>query len=128
MGKTNSRSSKLVAQPKKAPKLDKVFTCPFCNHPESVKCLIYLKLGYAEASCLICEESYCTVPHNLTAPTDIYHEWIDECEHANDDAVCAFAVEMATDEQRHIEKLETLLAREPLPSGGEGVDELSLVK
>ena len=54
--------------------------------------------------------------------------YIDVAEHATDDAVCAFAVEMATDEQRHIEKLETLLAREPLPSGGEGVDELSLVK
>jgi transcription elongation factor Elf1 len=85
MGKRKSRSSKLAAQPKKAPKLDKVFTCPFCNHPESVKCCIDLKLGYAEASCLICDESYCTVPNNLTAPTDVYHEWIDECERANDD-------------------------------------------
>nr|XP_034601620.1 transcription elongation factor 1 homolog [Setaria viridis]TKW11361.1 hypothetical protein SEVIR_6G228500v2 [Setaria viridis] len=83
MGKRKSRSSKLAAQPKKAPKLEKVFTCPFCNHPESVKCCIELKYGYAEASCLICDESYCIVPDNLTAPTDVYHEWIDECERAN---------------------------------------------
>ena len=41
--------------------------------------------------------------------------YIDVAEHASDDAVCAFAVEMATDEQRHIPRLETLLAREPLP-------------
>ncbi|CAN6190833.1 unnamed protein product [Urochloa humidicola] len=83
MGKRKSRSSKLVAQPKKAPKLEKVFICPFCNHPESVKCRIHLRYGYAEALCLICDESYCTVPNNLTAPTDVYHEWIDECERAN---------------------------------------------
>ncbi|CAN6165001.1 unnamed protein product [Urochloa humidicola] len=64
MGKRKSRSSKLAAQPKKAPKLEKVFTCPFCNHPESVKCRIHLKYGYAEALCLICDESYCTVVPN----------------------------------------------------------------
>ena len=39
--------------------------------------------------------------------------YIDVAEHANDDAVCAFAAEMAQDEQRHIVRLEQLLAREP---------------
>jgi len=54
--------------------------------------------------------------------------YIDVAEHATDDAVCAFAVEMATDEQRHIQRLETLLAREPLPAAGEGADKQALVK
>jgi hypothetical protein len=54
--------------------------------------------------------------------------YIDVAENANDDAVCAFAIEMATDEQRHIQRLETLLAREPLPAGGEDADERALVK
>ncbi|HEX7054241.1 MAG TPA: ferritin family protein [Burkholderiales bacterium] len=45
--------------------------------------------------------------------------YIDVAEHAVDDAVCAFAVEMATDEQRHIQRLEVLLAREPLPAAPE---------
>ncbi len=53
--------------------------------------------------------------------------YIDVAEHATDDAVCAFAVEMATDEQRHIQRLETLLAREPLRNADD-VDELSLGK
>jgi rubrerythrin len=55
--------------------------------------------------------------------------YIDVAEHATDDAVCAFAAEMATDEQRHIQRLETLLAREPLSSAtnDEG-DEPSLAK
>ena len=39
--------------------------------------------------------------------------YIDVAEHALDDAVCAFAAEMAADEQRHITRLEQLLAREP---------------
>ena len=39
--------------------------------------------------------------------------YIDVAEHARDDNVCAFAAEMAADEQRHILRLEQLLAREP---------------
>ena len=54
--------------------------------------------------------------------------YIDVAEHATDDAVCAFAVEMATDEQRHIQRLETLLAREPLAAGADDPDERPLVK
>jgi rubrerythrin len=39
--------------------------------------------------------------------------YIDVAEHATEDAVCAFAAEMAADEQRHVTRLEQLLAREP---------------
>ena len=42
--------------------------------------------------------------------------YIDVAEHANDDSVCAFAAEMAADEQRHIQRLEELLLREPEPA------------
>lgn len=42
--------------------------------------------------------------------------YLDVAEHASDDALCAFAAEMATDEQRHVQRLEELLAREPLPA------------
>lgn len=42
--------------------------------------------------------------------------YIDVAEHATDDAVCAFAAEMAVDEQRHVQRLEQLLAREPEPA------------
>ena len=54
--------------------------------------------------------------------------YIDVAEHANDDAVCAFAAEMATDEQRHILRLEQLLAREPQPSAAGDADESTLAK
>lgn len=39
----------------------------------------------------------------------------DVAENVEDDAVSAFAAEMAADESRHIERLERLLAREPEP-------------
>jgi len=42
--------------------------------------------------------------------------YIDVAENSPDDAVRAFAAEMAADEQRHIVRLETLLAREPDPT------------
>lgn len=41
--------------------------------------------------------------------------YADVAENVEDDAVSAFAAEMATDESRHIERLERLLAREPEP-------------
>jgi rubrerythrin len=43
----------------------------------------------------------------------------DVAENARDDAVRAFAAEMAADEQRHVLRLELLLAREPEPAASE---------
>ena len=42
--------------------------------------------------------------------------YVDVAEHTDDDTVCAFAAEMAADEQRHVQRLELLLSREPLPA------------
>jgi bacterioferritin (cytochrome b1) len=42
--------------------------------------------------------------------------YIDVAENSPDESVRAFAAEMAADEQRHIARLETLLAREPDPA------------
>jgi rubrerythrin len=42
--------------------------------------------------------------------------YADVAENVDDDAVSAFAAEMAADEIRHIERLERLLAREPMPT------------
>lgn len=43
--------------------------------------------------------------------------YADVAEHVEDDAVSAFAAEMANGESRHIERLERLLAREPHLTG-----------
>jgi rubrerythrin len=52
----------------------------------------------------------------LSAERRTMNFYADVAEHVEDDAVSAFAAEMATDESRHVERLERLLAREPDPA------------
>ncbi|CAL5051204.1 unnamed protein product [Urochloa decumbens] len=87
MGKRKSRSSKLMAAPRKQPKLEKEFTCPFCAHPNAVECRVNLKDRFAVASCRICSERYFTKANALTEPVDVYSDWIDACELANEGVV-----------------------------------------
>uniref|UniRef100_N1R446 Transcription elongation factor 1 homolog n=1 Tax=Aegilops tauschii TaxID=37682 RepID=N1R446_AEGTA len=75
----------MASRKKPAPKLDTAFCCPFCNHPGGVACTIDLKLYVASAVCYVCEEAYHTTAHHLTEPVDVYHDWIDACEMANQD-------------------------------------------
>ncbi|KAE8808555.1 Transcription elongation factor 1 [Hordeum vulgare] len=85
MAKRKSMSSKMASRKKPAPKLETTFCCPFCNHPGGVSCTIDLKLFVASAVCYVCQEAYHTAAHHLTEPVDIYHDWIDACEKANQD-------------------------------------------
>ena len=55
-----------------------------------------------------------TIALSLERRTENFYA--DVAENADDDAVCAFAAEMAADEHRHVERLEQLLAREPEPA------------
>ena len=61
----------------------------------------------------------------LSAERRTMNFYADVAEHVEDDAVSAFAAEMATDEYRHVERLERLLAREPDPASTPD-DELEL--
>jgi rubrerythrin len=51
----------------------------------------------------------------LSAERRTQNFYADVAENVEDDAVSAFAAEMAADEARHVERLERLLAREPEP-------------
>ncbi|KAI3912876.1 hypothetical protein MKW98_012818 [Papaver atlanticum] len=79
------RKSRSKPAPKKRllEKLDKVFSCPFCNHMYGVECVIDMKLRIGSAVCCICDAHYSTKINRLTEPIDIYSEWIDECERVN---------------------------------------------
>lgn len=56
----------------------------------------------------------------LSAERRIQTFYADVAESVEDDAVSAFAAEMAADESRHIERLERLIAREPeAPASGD---------
>ncbi|KAF2300270.1 hypothetical protein GH714_026202 [Hevea brasiliensis] len=77
------RSKRVVKKPVRVEKLDTVFTCPFCNHPNAVECIIDRKLFVGEAGCRACKASFSTSTTPLTEPIDIYTEWIDECVRVN---------------------------------------------
>ncbi|XP_058006734.1 transcription elongation factor 1 homolog [Hevea brasiliensis] len=77
------RSKRVVKKPVRVEKLNTVFTCPFCNHPNAVECIIDRKLFVGEAGCRACKASFSTSTTPLTEPIDIYNEWIDECVRVN---------------------------------------------
>ncbi|QSL65240.1 hypothetical protein MERGE_002549 [Pneumocystis wakefieldiae] len=58
MGKRKTKMKR--PKPKPRAPLDKTFNCLFCNHEKSIVCHIII--------------------HNLSAPVDIYSDWIDACD------------------------------------------------
>lgn len=80
MGKR--KSSAPVAK-KATPKLDTTFNCPFCNSNKSVHCVIDLDRELGEVYCNLCSNRYRNRITHLTEPIDLYHDWIDACEEAN---------------------------------------------
>jgi rubrerythrin len=66
----------------------------------------------------------------LSAERRTQNFYADVAENVDDDAVSALAAEMAADETRHVERLERLLAREPVPTAvdEDGADEVLPVR
>ncbi|KAJ2787643.1 hypothetical protein GGI15_000531 [Coemansia interrupta] len=79
MGKRKS-SRKVVK--KERPKLDTSFACLFCNHESSVTVTMDKDHKVGNLRCKICTASYQAAIHHLSAPVDVYSEWIDACEEA----------------------------------------------
>uniref|UniRef100_A0A452Q7L6 Transcription elongation factor 1 homolog n=1 Tax=Ursus americanus TaxID=9643 RepID=A0A452Q7L6_URSAM len=82
------RKSKRKPPPKKkmTGTLETQFTCPFCNHekscdgdrhPETQAPLLTI------ISCTVCLEEFQTPITYLSEPVDVYSDWIDACEAAN---------------------------------------------
>ncbi|KAG5366693.1 Transcription elongation factor 1 [Yarrowia sp. B02] len=56
------------------------FACLFCNHNDSVVCSMDKKMGIGNLSCKVCGQSFQASINALSAPIDVYSEWIDACE------------------------------------------------
>ncbi len=65
-------------------KLDVTFNCPFCNHEKSCEVKMDRKTKTALISCTVCLEDYQAKIHYLSEAIDVYNEWIDACEAANE--------------------------------------------
>jgi len=63
--------------------LDTLFNCPFCNHEKSCEVKMDRNRNAGRISCRICAEDFQTTITYLSEPIDVYSEWIDACETAN---------------------------------------------
>lgn len=77
MGKR--KSSKPIAK-KRREVLDTTFSCLFCSHEKSVTCKLDKKAAVGYLSCKVCGQSFQTDINALSAPVDIYSDWVDACE------------------------------------------------
>uniref|UniRef100_A0A6Q2Z7Q4 Transcription elongation factor 1 homolog n=1 Tax=Esox lucius TaxID=8010 RepID=A0A6Q2Z7Q4_ESOLU len=79
------RKSKRKPPPKKklTGNLDTQFTCPFCNHEKSCDVKMERARNTGIISCTVCLEEFQTPITYLSEPVDVYSDWIDACEAAN---------------------------------------------
>ncbi|KAG9264520.1 hypothetical protein AMEX_G22797 [Astyanax mexicanus] len=79
------RKSKRKPPPKKkmTGNLDTQFTCPFCNHEKSCDVKMERSRNTGIISCTVCLEEFQTPITYLSEPVDVYSDWIDACEAAN---------------------------------------------
>ncbi|KAJ5144131.1 uncharacterized protein N7515_002918 [Penicillium bovifimosum] len=79
MGKRKKSSSKPQG-PKKREPLPTTFSCLFCNHENSVVVKLDKKLGLGDLSCKVCGQKFQTGINYLSAPVDVYSDWVDACD------------------------------------------------
>ena len=79
------RRSKRKPPPKKkmTEPLETQFACPFCNHEKSCEVKMDRERNTGVVSCTVCMEEYQTTINYLSEPIDVYSDWIDACESAN---------------------------------------------
>ncbi|KAH9258809.1 hypothetical protein BASA81_002873 [Batrachochytrium salamandrivorans] len=64
--------------------LDKEFSCLFCNHEKTVTAKIDMENKIGQLTCSACGVSFQTMVTSLSEPVDVYSDWIDACELANE--------------------------------------------
>ncbi|KAK5083202.1 hypothetical protein LTR05_007086 [Lithohypha guttulata] len=79
MGKRKSKAAK-PAGPKKREPLSTAFTCLFCNHEKAVQVKLDKKNAIGDLYCKICGQKFQSSINYLSAPVDVYSDWIDACE------------------------------------------------
>jgi transcription elongation factor Elf1 len=79
MGK-RKKAAKPPTGPKKREGLQTVFQCLFCNQEASVTVKIEKKIGIGQLNCKNCGQSFQTTTNYLSAPVDVYYDWVDACD------------------------------------------------
>ncbi|KAF8416242.1 transcription elongation factor 1, partial [Terfezia claveryi] len=66
--------------PKKREPLATTFACLFCNHEKSITCKLDKKASVGTLACKVCGQTFQTDINALSAPVDVYSDWIDACD------------------------------------------------
>jgi len=82
MGKRKSKRKAPTAKKAVQP-LDTQFNCPFCNHERSCEVKLDRERNVGFISCRVCLEDFQTSINYLSEAIDVYSDWIDACEQAN---------------------------------------------
>jgi len=72
--------------PKKKELLPTTFQCLFCNHEKSVVVKMDKKGGVGYINCKVCGQDWSTGINFLSAPVDVYADWVDACDEAAKEA------------------------------------------
>lgn len=64
-------------------KVPTTFNCPFCNNSETVECKIDKIRQVGKIECRVCGAAFQTKTTVISAPIDIYSEWIDKAAETN---------------------------------------------
>ncbi|KAK4229865.1 hypothetical protein QBC38DRAFT_79205 [Podospora fimiseda] len=76
MGK-RKKSSRKPTGPRRNEPLPSMFTCLFCNHEKAVSIKLDKKAGVGDLNCKICGQNFQCGINYLSAPIDVYSEWVD---------------------------------------------------
>lgn len=79
MGK-RKKSSRKPQGPKKREPLPTTFMCLFCNHERSIEIKLDKKVGVGNLECKVCGQKFQCGINYLSAPIDVYSEWVDAAE------------------------------------------------
>jgi len=84
MGKRKKSSRKPGAGKIKLKPLETSFQCLFCHHNESVVCKLDKTEGLGQLHCKVCGQRFSCTVNYLSEPIDVYSEWIDASEKAQE--------------------------------------------
>jgi transcription elongation factor Elf1 len=77
------KKSRKVPVKKPAPKLAKVFDCPFCNHTSCIEIKLDKDKKIGALHCRICKTKFNSKINHLSAEVDVFCDWLDECHEIN---------------------------------------------
>lgn len=80
------KSSKPLPKKKDKGILATTFRCLFCNSENSVTVKIDKKIALGSLACKVCGQSYESATSALSAPVDVYADWVDACEEVSKQA------------------------------------------